>query len=151
MTEPRKNLLPPKYLNIFLVLAVILHFLWPIKRFIPAPFNYLGVLFIILGLALNIWSTRLLREHKTALDFDTQPSALVTSGPFGVSRNPIYLSGIVFSTGFAILLGSVIVSLFPIALFVLLDRLYIPSEEEKLEDAFGARYLDYKEKVSKWL
>ena len=67
-----------------------------------------------------------------------------------ISRNPIYLSGLLLSLGLAVLLGSLIPFFFPIALFLILDRLYIPSEEKRLAETFGQPYLDYKKSVRRW-
>ncbi|UCC51316.1 MAG: isoprenylcysteine carboxylmethyltransferase family protein [Anaerolineaceae bacterium] len=146
-----KKLPPPKYLNILVVLGIMLHFIWPIKRIIHAPFNYLGLGFILLGVILNIWSTKLLKEQKTTINFEDTPDILVVTGPFSISRNPIYLSGVILLLGIAMLLGSVSTFLFPILLLLILDKLYIPSEEKLLEEMFGQRYLDYKQRVRKWI
>ncbi len=147
----KKNLPPPKYLNILPILAIVLHFFWPINRIIPAQFNYLGWGFILLGVVLNIWSAKVLKEQKTTINFHETPNSLVVTGPFSRSRNPIYLSGVILFFGLAILLGSVITFLFPIALLLILDRLYIPSEEMSLEKTFGRRYLDYRNRVRRWI
>ena len=147
----KKKLPSPKYLNMFLILAVVLHFFWPIKRIILAPFNYLGLGFILIGVVLNIWSAKVLREKKTTINYYETPNSLVVTGPFNRSRNPIYLSGVILSFGLAILLGSVITFLLPIALLLILDRLYIPSEELSLEKTFGRQYLDYKNRVRRWI
>jgi protein-S-isoprenylcysteine O-methyltransferase Ste14 len=143
--------IPPRYFNIILVVAVLLHFLIPVKKLIHPPFTYLGIISIILGLALNIWSVRFLRGNQTAIEFDKNPSHLVTNGPFGISRNPIYLSGLMLSIGIAIFLGSLITFLFPVLLLLISDRVYIPSEEETLENTFGDEYRTYKQKVRRWL
>lgn len=142
---------PPTYLNTFIALAIASHFILPIKRIIYSPYTCLGLIFILAGLALNIWSVRLLRKMNTAIDFHGTPNELVTNGPFRISRNPIYLSGVILSLGIAILLGSLITFAFPIALFLILNRLYIPSEEVALETTFGSEYLEYKQKVRRWI
>jgi protein-S-isoprenylcysteine O-methyltransferase Ste14 len=131
--------LPPTYLNIFLVLAIGLHFILPIKRIIHSPYTYLGLVFILFGIVLNVWSTRLLKKKSQTIDFYETANRLVTDGPFRFSRNPIYLSGVILSLGIAILLGSLITFVFPIALLLILDRLYIPSEEKRLGTRFGGR------------
>jgi protein-S-isoprenylcysteine O-methyltransferase Ste14 len=58
---------------------------------------------------------------------------------------------VILSLGVAILLGSLITFVFPIALLVILDRYYIPFEEKRLEETFGAEYLEYKQKVRRWI
>ena len=118
---------------------------------IHAPYTYLGLGVIILGVFLNIWSTKLLREKKTTVNFDETPNKLVETGPFNISRNPIYLSGFILLVGIAILLGSAITFIFPLLLLLIMDRLYIPSEEKSLEQTFGQQYLAYKQRVRRWI
>ena len=145
------KLLPPSYLNIFLVLPIGLHFVLPIKRIVHSPYTYLGFVFILLGLALNTWSVRELKKRNTTVDFQEMPNRLVTDGPFRISRNPLYLGGVILSLGIAILLGSLITFGFPVALLLILDRLYIPAEETRLEKIFGEEYLEYRQKVRRWI
>ena len=123
----------------------------PVKILIRPPFAYLGIILIILGLTLNLWAVRILSGNQTTIDFDKDPSDLVTNGPFRISRNPIYLSGVMASAGIAIFLGSVITFVFPLMLLLILDRVYIPAEEETLENMFGDEYRTYKHRVRRWL
>jgi protein-S-isoprenylcysteine O-methyltransferase Ste14 len=147
----RDKLLPPSYLNIFLVVPIGLHFVLPIKRIVHSPYTYSGLVFILLGLALNTWSVRELKKRNTTIDFQEMPNRLVTDGPFRISRNPLYLGGVILSLGIAILLGSLITFVFPVALLLILDRLYIPAEETRLEKIFGQEYLEYRQKVRRWI
>jgi protein-S-isoprenylcysteine O-methyltransferase Ste14 len=112
----------------------------PVKILIRPPFAYLGIILIILGLTLNLWAVRILSGNQTTIDFDKDPSDLVTNGPFRISRNPIYLSGVMLSTGIAIFLGSLITFVFPFMLLLILNRVY-----------FGDEYRTYKHRVRKWL
>lgn len=143
--------MPPSYLNVFLLLAVALHFLLPVQQVIHPPFTYLGIPIILLGLTLNVWSVSTLRTWKTTIEFNQAPTSLVTAGPYRFSRNPIYLSGLALSLGIALLLGSLITFVFPMLLFIILDRYYIPKEEETLEKAFGSIYRTYKHSVRRWV
>jgi protein-S-isoprenylcysteine O-methyltransferase Ste14 len=36
-------------------------------------------------------------------------------------------------------------------IFVILDRMFIPYEEEKMQHTFGGEYLEYKQRVRRWL
>ena len=147
-----KNLLiPPAYFNIFIPLAVVLHYVLPIRRIIHPPANTFGLLLIGLGLGLNIWSSRTLKEAKTSIAFHNTPACLVIKGPFRFSRNPIYLSGVILLSGIALLLGSLITFIFPAILLLILDRVYIPIEESSLKMQFGDAYLDYQARVRRWI
>jgi protein-S-isoprenylcysteine O-methyltransferase Ste14 len=147
----RNKLLPPTCLNTFLVLAIGLHFILPIKRIIHSPYTYLGLIIILFGVALNVWSTRLLKKKRATIDLYETPTRLVTDGPFRISRNPLYLGGVILSLGIAVLLGSLITFVFPTALLLILDKLYIPAEEKRLEKTFGKEYLEYKQRVRRWI
>jgi protein-S-isoprenylcysteine O-methyltransferase Ste14 len=147
----QNKLIPPRYLNLFLLVPIALHFILPIKSIIHAPHTYVGILFILLGVALNAWSVAQLRKNHTTVDFHGTPNELVIGGPFRLSRNPIYLSGVTLSFGVAILLGSLITFVFPIALFAVLNAFYIPVEELALENTFGNSYLQYKRKARRWI
>ena len=109
---------PPRYFNLLIIFAFILHYLTPIKIIVSAPYSYFGIILIALGLFLNIWSTNHLRKSGTPVEFDETPQELVTDGPFQISRNPIYLGGLILMIGIAIMLGSLITFIFPIALFI---------------------------------
>jgi protein-S-isoprenylcysteine O-methyltransferase Ste14 len=84
-----------------------------------------------------------------SIDWRTAPHSkmvLKTDGIYSVVRNPIYLTDILFSFGFAIMFGSVIgVALIPIWWAAYLTIVLV--EEASLERALGQRYLDYKQQV----
>ncbi|MFX1424591.1 MAG: methyltransferase family protein [Promethearchaeota archaeon] len=152
MTKPRtRNLLPPKYLNIFLLMPIIFHFLLPFERIIPFPYTFTGFILIVFGLIINIWSTRELKSNTTPIDFNKPTVNLVVDGPFSISRNPIYISGVILSFGITVLLGSLFAFIFPVALILILNTYYIPFEEEKLEKTFGEEYIKYKKRVRRWI
>ena len=63
----------------------------------------------------------------------------------------MYLGGIVFFFGLAILLGSLVNFVFPPIMFLLVHFLFIPIEEEELKTKFGKEYLGYMKCVRKWI
>ncbi len=71
---------------------------------------------------------------------------LKITGIYGIVRNPIYLSDILFSLGFAVLFRSVIgLALIPVWWAAYLAIVLV--EEANLERTLGQRYLDYKKQV----
>lgn len=94
-------------------------------------------------LALNRRGTPIHPRHGT--------TALVGEGPYRFTRNPLYLSLVAIYFGLALLLNSLWMVLFGIALAVTLHRHVILAEERYLEDKFGEPYLAYKAKVNRWL
>ena len=128
----------PSVFNLFIPISIAAHFIFPIKVLISIPMNFLGIVFILTGLVLNMAASNHLRKNQTPVDFDQTPIRLVTEGPFRFSRNPIYLSGVTVLFGISILLGSLVSFCFPMLLFLLLNLIYIPSEEKEMEEILEA-------------
>jgi protein-S-isoprenylcysteine O-methyltransferase Ste14 len=108
-------------------------------------------LLLALGFLVRVWATIYFYAHKMRVISLKPQRALITSGPYRFSRNPLYLGGNVFIFfGAALLLGS------PTALFLtaihlpLMDR-FIRREEEQLEREFGDEWRSYKKRVRRWL
>ena len=141
----------PEYLNWILVLQLGLHFVDPMKRIILSPYNCLGVALIVAGVILNVYSSWFMEGNGATPEFHKVSSRLLVNGPFRFSRKPIYLSGVTVSLGIAVSLGSLSGFLFPVILFLVLDRHYIPDEEMRLANRFGRAYRYYKLSVPRWI
>ena len=76
---------------------------------------------------------------------------LITSGPFGFSRNPLYLGGNVFIFFGATLLFGSPTGLFLTVINILLVDFMIRREERQLERSFGKEWILYKKRVRRWL
>jgi protein-S-isoprenylcysteine O-methyltransferase Ste14 len=145
------KILPPTYFWVFLLLSVGLHFLLPVEKIIHPPFAYLGVVLIIFGIILNIWADNIFKKSQTTVKPYETPNSLVVSGPFRISRHPMYLGMVAILLGESILLGSLITLVSPIVFAAIMEVMFIPAEEENMESAFGKEYLDYKKKVRRWI
>lgn len=78
-------------------------------------------------------------------------TALVSSGVYGLSRNPIYLGMEIILLSWAVILASPAAALVS-ALFVLyVDRFQIRPEELTLSVALGQPYRDYARRVRRWI
>ena len=146
----KQSLQPPGYLLIYLILAINLHLLFPIKNII-GTYRILGVGFIVFGLLINLWADNLFKKEKTTVKPNEPPSKLITEGPFCFSRHPMYLGFISLLLGVATALGSLSGFIAPILMAITLERKFIPFEEEQMKKHFGKKYLKYKNKVRRWL
>lgn len=93
--------------------------------------------------------------HRAGTTIDpTKPqksTALVTTGIYGLSRNPMYLGFLLVLTGWVVFLANVL-AVFLIPLFVLyMNRFQIAPEERVLLAKFGADFVAYKAKVRRWV
>ena len=146
----RKNsLLPPSYLFIYLILAVFLHLIFPVKNIITACF--FGLVLIVLGLTINLWANNLSKKKKTIVKPDKIPTYLITKGPFSFSRHPMYLGFVLILLGVSLILGSLTSFIAPVLMFITLERKFIPFEEKQMKKCFGKKYLEYQKKVRRWL
>ncbi len=91
------------------------------------------------------------RKVGTSYQLHGESSALTTSGPFRISRNPMYLAMVIWLVGLSVLLGSLTAFLFPILLFLAANFLIIPPEERNMEQMFGEQYAKYRRHVRRWL
>ncbi len=98
-----------------------------------------------------MWADGLFKRKNTTVKPFEKSSALILEGPFRFSRHPMYLGMVIALLGVAIILGSLITFLVPIAFFVSMQIVFIRHEEKALEQTFGQEYLDYKNRVRSWL
>jgi protein-S-isoprenylcysteine O-methyltransferase Ste14 len=139
------------YFIILLVLSLLLNFIFPVPAFLSPPFTYSGFLIIGFGLVLALKSRSLFLKNATTLQLSEEPTSLVTSGPFRLSRNPIYLGMASILLGVAVVQGTLVALAFPIIFVTLIEFFIIPSEERTLEKIFGEPYREYKNNVRRWV
>jgi protein-S-isoprenylcysteine O-methyltransferase Ste14 len=146
-----KRILPPACLLISIVAMIALAFLLPGMKIFPFPWNLLGVVPLVLGVILNLAADRSFQRAGTTVKPFEESSALVTSGAFGISRNPMYLGFVLILTGIAILLGTLTPYVVVVAFAVLIGSVFITVEERMLAEKFGAEWESYKCSTRRWL
>jgi len=123
---------------------------WP--RFPGLRLVWLAVALIALGIALAAAAAMLFRREGTELEpTSTANRKLVTSGPFRVTRNPMYLGLIIVTIGVAFWVGAWPMFLVPVALFATANWVHVPFEEEKMRRQFGEAFDAYARKVRRWI
>lgn len=143
--------IPPAWLVLFIALAWLQADRFPLGQVaLPLVDLAAGVLFGS-GLLLIVLAIVELRRAGTTVIPHLEPEALVITGVFARSRNPIYLGDTCILTGL-ILFWKAWPSLLLVPLFVwvITDR-FICTEEARLEDQFGERYASWARRVRRWL
>lgn len=105
------------------------------------------------GLLIDIVSVAAFIRARTTVNplAPEKANALVISGLYRVSRNPMYLGMALVLAGWAIWLGQPL-TLLPVAAFVaLIEVMQIRPEEKALEEKFGDDYRRYKKRVRRWI
>ncbi|MDQ2844078.1 MAG: isoprenylcysteine carboxylmethyltransferase family protein [Acidobacteriota bacterium] len=122
-----------------------------IARFDSVVTIAFALLLLTIGFMLRVWATYIFyEEHMKVISLVPQKK-LITSGPYRISRNPLYLGGNVF-----IFLGAVLFLGSPtgIALTViniLVVEVMIRREERQLAQEFGEAWARYRERVRRWV
>lgn len=117
---------------------------------VPRENIAIGVLVIACALAIVLLAVREMMQVRTTFRAGKPATALVTSGVFRRSRNPIYLSFVLFLLGLGIATANPwMILLAPLLGFYLYFRV-IAREEIYLQQRFGDDYIAYKRKVRRW-
>lgn len=93
------------------------------------------------------------RRAGTTLDPNAaiRTTHIVETGAYAYSRNPMYAGLVTLTAANAVRLGGVLAWLPVVATWVWLDRGQIVREELVLERAFGREYVEYTERVRRWI
>jgi protein-S-isoprenylcysteine O-methyltransferase Ste14 len=116
------------------------------------PVVPLGIILIVAGVALAISAVLLFRREKTEINPTSATNrALITSGPYRFTRNPMYLSLVCITAGVAIWTGAWPMFLAPIAVFATTNWVHIPFEEVNMRRQFSADFDAYTNRVRRWI
>jgi protein-S-isoprenylcysteine O-methyltransferase Ste14 len=148
----RPLLLRPPFLFATAIAAgIVLHLAWP-WSFMPRAVRWpIGLILSMAGVALFVAAIRAFDAAGTPVPGNRPTTAIVRSGPYRFSRNPIYVAfalihlGVAASFGSWWLLVTLAVSIGVIATVI------VPREERYLEARFGSIYSAYKSSVRRWL
>ena len=134
------------------LLGLILHSLWPAEIPLLAEVAWIAVpVFMGLGFAIIALSFREFAKARTSVRPDRAANALIWTGPFRYSRNPLYLAVSFLIVGIGVWVNSLWILVMLIPLFLVMSRAVIAHEERYLEHKFGQEYLDYKKSARRWL
>lgn len=142
---------PPPFIYLTSIVAgIILNFIWNVKIFNNSKV-YTGIILILLAVFIFVNAFKSLGKAKTPIQPYKPTSKIVKTGPYRLTRNPIYLSFALAQLGIALLLNNlwILIGLVPALLIVSYG--VILREEKYLENKFGREYVDYKSSVRRWI
>ncbi|MFN7956995.1 MAG: isoprenylcysteine carboxylmethyltransferase family protein [Holophagaceae bacterium] len=152
MSTSGKSPQPPLLFLGCLLLGGGLGFLHPLDLGLPGAVRLgLGGLLLILVILHGGWGLLTFRRMGTTPEPNGLASALLTTGPFRWTRNPLYLGLATLLACFGVGLDSAWILLLVPVLVLLLDRLVIVREEARLRAQFGEAYAAYARRVRRWL
>jgi protein-S-isoprenylcysteine O-methyltransferase Ste14 len=142
---------PPLVYLVSLVVGTLVHLAAPLP-FVPGTLAApLGASLVVVAIALFSFSVAKFRAAGTPVPAWKPTTAIVRTGPYRFSRNPIYLAFSLLQLGIAIWVNSLWLLATLAGALALMHYVVIPREEQYLERRFGAEYVDYKAFVRRWL
>ena len=122
----------------------------PIRHLDNSTINYIGLSFLVISLVWTVIAqTQMKNSWRIGIDTDTK-TELITNGLFSISRNPIFFGMIVTLLGAFLATPNALTVLFVILGYILI-QLQIRLEEDFLTREHGQKYLEYKQKVRRFI
>jgi protein-S-isoprenylcysteine O-methyltransferase Ste14 len=142
---------PPLVFLGYLIGALILNWLIPV----PTPWTFalriVGGVMIIAGFVLAGSAISQMRNEHTSPDPHQSVTALVTSGPYRFTRNPIYLGFFLIYLGFTLLAGTLWGLIESPFLIWTITSAVILAEETYLDIKFSEQYKEFRSHVRRWI
>jgi protein-S-isoprenylcysteine O-methyltransferase Ste14 len=127
------------------------------NKLYPIPFlprgisRALGWPSVLAGLAIGILGFREMKRAQTNVDPYKPTTAIVQTGPYRYTRNPLYVGMTLIYAGFTARANALSAALLLPAVLAVMRLGVIEREERYLESKFGDGYLRYKKRVRRWI
>jgi protein-S-isoprenylcysteine O-methyltransferase Ste14 len=150
----KTDFLIPPFALFYFYLVFATAFGWPSVStqhfFYSAPVAWIGVAACAAGLLMLLWSLiSFSRSFRIGIDTE-HPDKLITSGIFAFSRNPLYVAFAGILTGEFMIFPNWILLVY-LAGFCALVHRQVLREEDYLKGHYGQDYLDYCQRVRRYL
>ena len=149
------RIFPPAAPLLTVLVGVGLAYIWPLgwPSILEVPIGYwIGGGIILASIYfLGFRAVVIMRRSGQSENPYKKTTEIIETGPYRLTRNPMYLQMVLLCIGFAILLSNLwILVLTPICA-LLLHFLVILPEEAYLERKFGQSYFEYKKRIRRWI
>jgi protein-S-isoprenylcysteine O-methyltransferase Ste14 len=145
---------PPLLFLAALLIGFVLDLLLPLPFLVPGVdllHWIIGGSLILIGLALAAAGIRNFSRAGTPVESIKPTRALVTTGIYDRTRNPIYLGMFLLYGGIGVAAQSPWILILTLPLAITIRYGVVAREEAYLERRFGDAYRDYKARVRRWV
>lgn len=147
---------PPILYGAAIAVGLAAHYLLPLPAAghgpeLSAALDGFGWAVLLTGAAFDVSAMVTMSRARANILPHRAATALVTSGPFAISRNPIYLGNTLMMLGAGIALGNGWLILTGLIAAALVQPLAIRREEAHLDALFGPAWQAYAAKVKRWI
>lgn len=109
-----------------------------------------GIAFMIIGIGFIVLARREFAHFRQPTDPGHPTSKVVTTGVFSISRNPLYLGGVMVFLGIASMLNMPWALVTLLVSTIICHYILIVPEEQYLATKFGKEYEEYSSSVHRW-
>jgi protein-S-isoprenylcysteine O-methyltransferase Ste14 len=142
---------PPLLFLLMVGLGVGLHFCLPVTLPARGPLRVAGGILAAAAGIVAVWARHHMKRAGTNVRPDRPTTAIVTAGPFAFSRNPLYLSVCILNLAIGLILADIWPIVTAAIMAAVLQWGVISREERYLEAKFGDAYVEYRNRVRRWL
>lgn len=136
------------YIN--LILSITLEYFYPTKLWINYNI-FFGIIILLVGWTVVYKSKIEFKKYKQKSGPGNDIKEIINTGIYRRSRNPIYLAVLILNIGLSLIINSIWILIDTVIIAWMLNHFLIKKEERFLENEFGGKYVEYKNKVRKWI
>jgi len=141
---------PPLIYLAALVIALILEWVARADAGLGSLGMWVGLALIALSVIIALLARRQFVKGGTSLRVEVPSQAILSTGPFRYTRNPLYLSLTMLQIGIGLAAGMAWIIIWVVPVILVIRFGVIAREERYLERKFGEEYLRYKNRVRRW-
>lgn len=152
--HPLEHKIPPPIVALIVAAAMWMNSISGPKLDLPFEVRVAAALVLaVVGVAFDLSGLLAFRKARTTINpmKPQKTSALVTTGIYRLSRNPMYVGLVCFLLAWTVFLAALWPLAGPILFVFYVNRFQIEPEERLLERRFGEDFRQYKARVRRWL
>ena len=142
---------PPTLFWILIAAIVAADRFFPLIEFAETRLPWGGAVIAIAGVGVSVAAKRHFQRIGTNVYTFEEPGELVTTGLFGISRNPMYLGLVVAAFGAALISATLAALVLSTAFTLIVRYWYVAYEESAMLRRFGEPYQAYCRRVGRWI
>ena len=142
----------PLRLSVYSLVAsyIVGEFILP-KYLLIYPINLIGIIGLMISLIFFFSGFNIFKSYKEDPVPTSTSKRLIKTGIFAYTRNPIYVSFVLFHFSMFLVFENVMYFLTAIGLAIWIHNYVIKPEEDYLLEIFSDEYKRYMEAVSRWI
>ena len=151
MARVKRIIYPPMWLAFGIIVQFVCNEFYPGIRFTSTAGPVIGGLILLVGLALLVVAGGLFKKADTDMIPFRDVSALVTTGVYRFTRNPMYLGMALVLLACAVTVGAATAFIVPPVFMVIIHFRFILPEEQMLREIFPDDFPTYCQQVRRWI